>query len=246
VLAATSRDIRAMMAKGQFREDLYYRLNVITIELPPLRQRLDDIPLLVKRFMERVNEQNGTHVNAINPAVIDALQSYHWPGNVRELLNIVERMIVLCEQETLTVNDLPAFIRNPGGSAGQPARGAEGALPSSAREGTPANAGVLTPQSAEFRSLLARMTLDENENTAIASMLARFNNNRTRAAHALGISVRTLQRKLGPQSRGGGAPEDNGLPEERMGAGSLELTGGRDLVNPPEYRDVVATGTASL
>jgi two-component system NtrC family response regulator/two-component system response regulator HydG len=113
VLAATSRDIRSMMAKGQFREDLYYRLNVITIELPPLRQRLDDIPLLVKRFMDRVNAQNGTQVKAISPDVIDALQKYHWPGNVRELLNIVERMIVLSDGQTVEIHDLPAFIRDP-------------------------------------------------------------------------------------------------------------------------------------
>ena len=98
VLAATSRDIRDMMAKGTFREDLYYRLNVITIDLPPLRQRLDDIPLLVKRFMERVNKQNGTSITSIAPNVIDALQKYQWPGNVRELLNIIERMMVLTDK----------------------------------------------------------------------------------------------------------------------------------------------------
>ncbi len=111
VLAATSRDIRDMMTKGTFREDLYYRLNVITIELPPLRQRLDDIPLLVKRFMERVNEQNNTKITSISPTVIDAMQNYQWPGNVRELLNIIERMMVLADKPTLEADDLPAFIK---------------------------------------------------------------------------------------------------------------------------------------
>ena len=80
VLAATSRDIRDMMAKGTFREDLYYRLNVITIDLPPLRQRLEDIPLLVKRFMDRVNQQNGTAITSISPAVVNALQQYTGRG----------------------------------------------------------------------------------------------------------------------------------------------------------------------
>ena len=117
VLAATSRDIRDMMAKGTFREDLYYRLNVITIELPPLRHRLDDIPLLVKRFMERVNEQNDTKITSISPTVIDAMQNYQWPGNVRELLNIIERMMVLADKPTLETDDLPTFIKQ--GPAGR-------------------------------------------------------------------------------------------------------------------------------
>ncbi|HVT79185.1 MAG TPA: sigma-54 dependent transcriptional regulator [Phycisphaerae bacterium] len=210
VLAATSRDIRGMMAKGQFREDLYYRLNVITIELPPLRQRMEDIPLLVKRFMDRVNTQNGTHVKTISPDVIDALQKYHWPGNVRELLNIVERMIVLCDGETVQMDDLPAFIREPIGSASR--IGVVNGVSLSTPEGggtaahvpaAPARTGELTPDGPEFDAMLAKMTLDDLENAAIASALRRFHNNRTRAAMALGISVRTLQRKVGPHAKGG-------------------------------------------
>ncbi len=112
VLAATSRDIRDMMAKGKFREDLYYRLNVITIELPPLRQRLDDVPLLARKFMDRVNEQNGTKIAGISSGVMDALQKYPWPGNVRELLNIIERMMVLTDKQTIDIDDLPSYIRD--------------------------------------------------------------------------------------------------------------------------------------
>ncbi len=110
VLTATSRDIKDMMAKHLFREDLYYRLNVITIELPPLRARMDDIPILVKRFMDRVNEQNGTKITSISPSVIDALQQYSWPGNVRELLNVVERMMVLSGKTQIEAEDVPPFI----------------------------------------------------------------------------------------------------------------------------------------
>jgi DNA-binding NtrC family response regulator len=198
-----------MMAKGQFREDLYYRLNVITIELPPLRNRLEDIPLLVKRFMDRVNAQNGTTVKSISPDVIDALQKYHWPGNVRELLNIVERMIVLSDGNAVEMDDLPAFVRDPAGNA--VARiSVPNALPQANSIGTtsvistPAPINELNPDSPAFDAMLAKMTLDDLENAAIASALRRFHNNRTRAAMALGISVRTLQRKVGPHARAGG------------------------------------------
>ncbi|HUO08177.1 MAG TPA: sigma-54 dependent transcriptional regulator [Phycisphaerae bacterium] len=205
VLAATSRDIREMMAKGQFREDLYYRLNVITIELPPLRQRLDDIPLLVKRFMDRVNDQNGTRITSIAPNVIDALQQYHWPGNVRELLNIIERMMVLADKPALEMDELPAYIRNPANRTVVAA-----AAPSTAASSTSSGPGA-TPQPAtapdpSLDLALATMTLADLEDRAIAAALVRFNNNRTRAARALGISVRTLQRKLGAKN----APE---IPE---------------------------------
>ncbi len=212
VLAATSRDIRGMMAKGQFREDLYYRLNVITIELPPLRQRMEDIPLLVKRFMDRVNTQNGTQVKTISPDVIDALQKYHWPGNVRELLNIVERMIVLSDGQSVEMSDLPAFVRDPSDGSAAKIAAANGnppaALPavshvSPSVPSAPARIGEMAPDGPEFDAMLAKMTLDDLENAAIASALRRFHNNRTRAAMALGISVRTLQRKVGPHSKGG-------------------------------------------
>jgi DNA-binding NtrC family response regulator len=221
VLAATSRDIRDMMTKNQFREDLYYRLNVITIELPPLRQRLDDIPLLVKRFMDRVNEQNGTKITAISPSVIDALQGYSWPGNVRELLNIIERTMVLADKTTLDVEDLPAFIRSPGArttvGAGAPAASApaEGAAPagvSSAAAATPAASAA----PATLEQALSTLTLADLEEKAIAAALVRYNNNRTRAARALGISVRTLQRKLGAKSggeEGEGGEEGAAAPE---------------------------------
>ncbi len=232
VLAATSRDIRDMMAKGTFREDLYYRLNVITIDLPPLRQRLEDIPLLVKRFMDRVNEQNGTKIASISPAVVDALQQYNWPGNVRELLNIIERMMVLSDSPQLDVDDLPSYIRQGSNGAVTVAPGAisRPAVQNPAPAAANGAAAAQEPaSSAVLQSTLAGMTLAELEELAIDAALTRFGNNRTRAARALGISVRTLQRKLGAKNavedaEPGEAPEINapvGADPEPVGAGDL-------------------------
>jgi DNA-binding NtrC family response regulator len=239
VLAATSRDIREMMTKNQFREDLYYRLNVITIELPPLRQRLEDIPLLTKRFMDRVNEQNGTKITAISPAVIDALQGYSWPGNVRELLNIIERMMVLADKSTLEPDDLPAFIRNPGnrttlpGVAGQTAGTlveTVAAPPTTPTAGTaPAASG--TALAASLDQALATMTLAELEEKAIAAALVRYNNNRTRAARALGISVRTLQRKLGAKNTEGEEGAEGAAGGEDNAPAAAEATTPDPLVS---------------
>ncbi len=206
VLAATSRDI--------------YRLNVITIDLPPLRQRLDDIPLLTKRFMDRVNEQNGTKITSISPTVIDALQQYHWPGNVRELLNVIERMMVLADKSQLEIDDLPSYIRqSPGNRVSAPGGGAsvgsQVSLSSSLSAGSPAtpvsssNGNAQAAGGAALEQALATMTLEDLEDRAIAAALQRFNNNRTRAARALGISVRTLQRKLGAKN----APEEGSAPD---------------------------------
>ena len=198
VLAATSRDIRDMMAKGQFREDLYYRLNVITIEIPPLRQRLEDIPLLAKRFMERVNVQNGTQISAIAPSVMDALQTYHWPGNVRELLNVVERMMVLTDKPVLEADDLPLYIRDGGASrVSVPVPGILAGRTGGAAALAAASPAALRKTPELLEDALNSMTLDELESRAMHAALAKYGGNRTRAAQALGISVRTLQRKLG-------------------------------------------------
>jgi DNA-binding NtrC family response regulator len=217
VLAATSRDIRDMMAKGTFREDLYYRLNVITIDLPPLRNRLDDIPLLVKRFMERVNKQNGTSITTIAPNVIDAMQGYNWPGNVRELLNIIERMMVLTDKGALEADDLPAFIKaGPTNRVTAPGATLPAAAAATSAASAPINAAI-SASPADLNAALSTLTLAELEERAIAAALDRFNNNRTRAARALGISVRTLQRKLGAKNAPDGADAEGSAadgPEE--------------------------------
>jgi DNA-binding NtrC family response regulator len=196
VLAATSRDIRAMMAQGKFREDLYYRLNVITIELPPLRQRPEDIPLLVRRFMDALNQQYKTNVQTINPEVLDIFQHYNWPGNVRELMNVIERMMVLANKPALETEDIPTYIHKE--ITGRSANDAAPSRPTG-------------PGKAALAGHAPIITLEDMEYRAILAALKHFNNNRTRAAKALGISLRTLQRKLG--SKSGDFPQE---PEKSM------------------------------
>lgn len=110
VIAATNRNLRDMMGEGRFREDLYYRLNVIGIQLPPLRERREDIPLLAYHFLKKYAQSTGHPVKEIARDAMDALQSYQWVGNVRELENVLERAVVLASGDRLTARDLPARI----------------------------------------------------------------------------------------------------------------------------------------
>ena len=107
VIAATNRELEEEMRKGRFREDLYYRLNVIPIKVPPLRERVEDIPLLVSHFIDKFNKNKRKAIQTVEPEVLSALFRYPWPGNVRELENVVERMIILSSNNTLTIFDLP-------------------------------------------------------------------------------------------------------------------------------------------
>jgi DNA-binding NtrC family response regulator len=165
VIAATSRDIYKMVEQGTFREDLFYRLNVVTISLPPLRERADDIPMLVEHFAKEIAQQKHCEPKRIDPAVMRWFVAYRWPGNVRELRNTLESMMVLADGPMLTENDLPERI----------ATGAK----SLARKDLPTN-----------------LTMEELEKLAITKALEQCGGKRTRAAEGLGISVRTLQRKL--------------------------------------------------
>jgi two-component system, NtrC family, response regulator AtoC len=113
VVAATARDLEKENKAGRFREDLYFRLNVLTITIPPLRQRRDDIPILVDHFVTRFNERLGTNIQAVDPKAMQIFMEYSWPGNVRELEHAIERSMVLCEATVLTANDLDPRIREP-------------------------------------------------------------------------------------------------------------------------------------
>jgi DNA-binding NtrC family response regulator len=166
VVAATSRDLRKMVEEGKFREDLFYRLNVIVINLPPLRQRPDDIPILVDHFLREIAANKHTAPHRISPEVMRRFSAYRWPGNVRELRNVLERMMVLAEGEVLTERDLPDEIT-------------AGTADASSRKDIPTG-----------------ITMEELEKLAITKALDQCANNRTHAANRLGISVRTLQRKL--------------------------------------------------
>ncbi len=113
VIAATHKDLQALVQEGAFREDLFYRLNVIEIRLPPLRERREDVPMLAEHFVERIAHEVGKHVNNISSGALRLLMDHNWPGNVRELENAIERAIVACRSNTLTEEDL-AFIQDNG------------------------------------------------------------------------------------------------------------------------------------
>lgn len=167
LVAATNRDLEKEVREGRFRQDLYFRLKVVTVELPPLRERPEDIPLLVKHFVEHFNAELGRNVKRLAPNLLDALRAYSWPGNVRELKNVVENMVLFARGEELTLEDLPADIR-------QPARLREAAQPA-----------PWVPRK-----------MEDIEREAILKTLEFTQGHRARAAELLGIGLRTLQRKL--------------------------------------------------
>src|SRR6202023_531018 len=105
VIAATNRDLKAAVVNGAFREDLYYRLNVFPLEMPPLRARRADIPLLVEYFIDRYARKAGKNIRSVDKKTLQLLQSYPWPGNIRELQNIIERSVIVCETEIFTVDE---------------------------------------------------------------------------------------------------------------------------------------------
>jgi two-component system nitrogen regulation response regulator NtrX len=117
VVAATNKDLEEAIANGEFREDLYFRLNVIPIVVPPLRERAEDIPRLVEHFAQRAFEEHNLRPQTFEPAVVDALRRHPWRGNIRELRNTVERMLIMAAGERVTVADLPAEVRGEGGAA---------------------------------------------------------------------------------------------------------------------------------
>lgn len=169
VVAATSRHLEELVQQQKFREDLYYRLNVVTIHLPPLRERPEDIPLLVAHFNKTICAAQGRPELKLDPELIHFLQNYEWPGNVRQLRNAVESMIVLAHNDQLTIDDLPSTIDND----------------------------PLTAQTRLVKSGGAGAgLLRDLQRAAVERTLAEHKGNRTRTAEALGISVRTLQRKL--------------------------------------------------
>ncbi|MEM9489923.1 MAG: sigma 54-interacting transcriptional regulator, partial [Myxococcota bacterium] len=113
VVSATNKDLEAEVAAGRFRQDLYYRLHIIPLQLPPLRERRDDIPLLVGHFIDKLGPRTNPDIKSISDGALGRLMAYHWPGNVRELENIVEQALVFAEGERIEVAALPAFLHGP-------------------------------------------------------------------------------------------------------------------------------------
>ncbi|MFP5223910.1 MAG: sigma-54-dependent transcriptional regulator [Acidobacteriota bacterium] len=176
ILAATNRDLRAEVAKGTFREDLYFRLAVLEIAIPPLRERLDDLPELTAHLLDKLGTRNKKTVRAVSPAFLDVLSRYPWPGNVRELENVLERAVILARSDTLTPDLLPPHLGTPDSAACI-------AACRTTLESAPANgSSPASFEEAERQTILA--ALDANEG------------HRERTADALGISRRTLQYKL--------------------------------------------------
>lgn len=118
IISATNRNLEDLISEGRFREDLYYRLNVIEIKLPPLRERKDDIPLLVQHFIERFCTENQRPPMKITDEALECLKHYNWPGNIRELRNVIERAVVLCAKDSIDVDDLPDKVRVASGPTG--------------------------------------------------------------------------------------------------------------------------------
>jgi DNA-binding NtrC family response regulator len=177
VVAATNVDLRRALEEGNFREDLYYRLNVFPMTIPPLRDRPEDIPALVEHFLTRLAPGAGSPVRSASPRALRLLVEYHWPGNVRELENVLERSLVLARGDELTAEDIrldyapvrqvqPLNGRAPQASAGDP-----GFLP----EG---------------------LTLDEHERQLIREALRRSGGNKSQAARLLGLTRNALRYRL--------------------------------------------------
>ena len=167
IISATNRDLEAEIKAGRFREDLFYRLNVVTVSVPPLKNRSTDIPLLADMFLSRYAEKNQRRIKGFHPRTMDLLLRYAWPGNVRELENVIERAVIMALGDTVMPEHLPAPLQKPVG-------------------GEPAD----EPTLASGRSLKAV------EREMILKTLEDMNGNRTHAASVLGISRRTLQIKL--------------------------------------------------
>src|SRR5213079_92904 len=119
VVAATNRDLRAMVQDGRFRDDLYYRINVLSIDVPPLRERRDDIPVLIDYFLRKHTRNTSRLIKGLTPDTKKMMTDYGWPGNVRQLESAIERAILLCEGEFITVEDLPLEVRQEASPASQ-------------------------------------------------------------------------------------------------------------------------------
>ncbi len=172
VLAATNKNPEAAVDAGQLRADLYYRLNVFNIHMPPLREHKEDIPAIVEALIQDMNEKHGRHVPGVDSGMLQRLMQYDWPGNVRELRNTIERAVILCGTNPVGVQHLP-----PGFGT----RGVESSFEAAVANSVKVEVGT---------------TVDEAERLLIVKTLASTNNNKTRAAEILGISLKTLHNKL--------------------------------------------------
>jgi DNA-binding NtrC family response regulator len=187
VIAATNRDPEQAVAQGTLRQDLFFRLNVFHIHLPPLREHKEDLPLLVEALLASIREKHGLSVRGVNPEVMELFRSYPWPGNVRELRNVLERAAISCDGEWIARRHLPPDF-------GRPPVGPPGGL-----------SAIRFP---------VGTTVDEAERVLILQTLAATGNNKTRAAELLGISLKTLHNKLKEYEAAGHLPQTHAASTE--------------------------------
>jgi transcriptional regulator with PAS, ATPase and Fis domain len=183
VIAATNKNLEEMMAEGEFREDLYYRLNVIHLDLPPLRSRPEDIMPLAEHVLAQLGaKQTPSRRMRLSPEAQHLLLAYHWPGNVRELMNVLERGVALCQGELIADDDLPPHVRER------------------------------RPADFLGAAVARRMTLSELEREFIERVLEDEAGNKTRAAQRLGLDRKTLYRKLDEYAKADGKATDPARP----------------------------------
>jgi transcriptional regulator with PAS, ATPase and Fis domain len=163
IISATNKDLETAVKRGQFREDLYYRINTVTLRIAPLRKRPGDIPLLINQFL--AGNGIGGVARSVSPKAMELLKRYHWPGNVRELQNTVERFKILVDSPAISDNDIPFNIRNP-------------------------------EIETEYFDGASTFLLSQIEKRHILRVLSHFRGNKTKAANAMGITVKTLYNKL--------------------------------------------------
>jgi len=180
VLASTNRNLEEEIQEGRFREDLFYRLETFTLEVPPLRDRGDDVDQLAVHFLKRYASQTESDAESLSPAAIERLRSYPFPGNVRELENAIERAVTFASGEIVEVADLPARIRDHGAN------------------GSGESGGGLSPLLSGPEEL---PSLDEIEHRYIEYVLKQVDGNKRRAARLLGIGRKTLYRKLDDETQ---------------------------------------------
>jgi len=194
IIAATNIVPLDAVRQGRLREDLYYRLNVFAVQLPPLRERLDDLPLLAQAFVTEFARELGKAVVGVSEEALAVLQAHRWPGNVRELRNVMERATIVARDRFIVPADLAGFGATLGGD--HPARSA---APSPQNAGTPRPQHPELPEQASMNApglLSPGMTVDEAERQLITITLAHTGGNKTKAAAMLGISLKTLHNKL--------------------------------------------------
>jgi DNA-binding NtrC family response regulator len=208
VIATTNRDLQQSVDRKEFRQDLFFRLNVVPIHVPPLRERRADVPHLAQKFLARFARKHGMKISGIAPECLSALQAHSWPGNVRELQNVIERAVILCgDGEDLQVNHLGLTpLSLPAASPAVSSAPLASPSGQGAVEAVPANAGALTD--AEL------LPLADLERRQILLAMELYKGNRTHAARKLGISIRTLRNKLHDYGFGNkGEPELDGDAE---------------------------------